>query len=71
MIFLSWNCRGLENFRTVHALNDLVRDHKPSVLFLIKTLSVASRIEEMRVRLGFANSFSVDRVGRNGGLAVF
>lgn len=29
------------------------------------------RIEELRVKMGFANCFSVDRAGRSGGLAVF
>lgn len=68
---LGWNCRGLGSSRTVRALNDLVRGRKPDVLFLSETISVASKIEEFRIKFGFAQGFSVDRVGRSGGLAVF
>lgn len=57
--------------RTVQVLNDLVRDRNPDVLFLIETISVASKVEELRIKLGFSQCFSVDRVGRSGGLAVF
>lgn len=37
----------------------------------METISVARRIEELRIKLGFSNCFSVDRIGRSGGLAVF
>ncbi|XP_074324401.1 uncharacterized protein LOC141661315 [Apium graveolens] len=37
----------------------------------METISVASRIEELRIKLGFSNCFSVDRIGRSGGLTVF
>lgn len=67
---ISWNCRGLGNPRTVRALYDLIKDHKSSFLFLIETISVAKKIEEFRVRFGFDYCFSVDKVGRGGGLAV-
>lgn len=68
---LAWNCRGLGNFRTVRALNDLVRGHKPDILFLCETISVATKIEKFRVKFKYDYCFSVDRVGRSGGLAVF
>lgn len=71
MNVLSWNCRGHGNPRTVRALNDLIRDRRPEVLFLIETISEKRRIEELRIKLGFSNCFSVDRIGRSGGLAVF
>lgn len=50
---------------------DLVKVHKPEFLFLSETISYANKIEELRIKLGFAQCFSVDRVGRSGGLAVF
>ncbi|XP_074326770.1 uncharacterized protein LOC141664715 [Apium graveolens] len=71
MSCLSWNCRGLGNPRTVRGLNDLVRDRKPDVLFLSETISDAGRIKSLRMKLGFAQDFSVDRIGRSGGLAIF
>lgn len=57
MICISWNCRELGNLRTVCALNDLVRDRKPDVLFIMKTISTTTKIEKLRVNLGFANCF--------------
>lgn len=68
---LSWNCRGLGQPRAVRVLCDLVRDRNPDVLFLMETISVGSKMEELRIRMGFVSCFSVDRIGRSGGLAVF
>lgn len=70
MSYISWNCRGVGNPRTVRALNDLIRDRKSSFLFLIQTISVASKIEDFRVKFGFEHCFSVDRACRSGGLAI-
>jgi exonuclease III len=70
MSIISWNCRGLGNPRTVHDLNQMVREKKPSFLFLIETISRKQRMEWIRVKLGFAGLFVVDPVGRSGGLAL-
>lgn len=71
MNLLSWNCRGLGQPRTVRALNDLVKSHRPDFLFLSETISYSNKVEELRIKLGFVQCFSVDRVGRSGGLAIF
>ncbi|KAK2365796.1 hypothetical protein QL285_079253 [Trifolium repens] len=71
MIVLSWNCQGLGSPGAVLNLRDLARDHKPDVIFLFETLTIARRIEEIRVKLGFDSCISVDVQGRSGGLAVF
>lgn len=71
MNHLCWNCRGVGNPRTVRVLHDLIRDRKPDVLFLMETIASSNMIEKLRIKFGFANCFSVDRVGRSGGLAVF
>ncbi|XP_074339551.1 uncharacterized protein LOC141677486 isoform X1 [Apium graveolens] len=71
MKILSWNCRGLGSPRTVRVLGDLVRVHKPDFLFLCETIAFSNKVEEMRIKLGFAQFFSVDRVSRSGGLAIF
>lgn len=39
-------------------------------MFLIETISYSNRIEELRVKFGFDHCFSVDRIGRSGGLTV-
>jgi len=70
MNMLSWNCRGLGNPRTVLDLFQMVKDKKPSFVFLIKTLCSKQCMEWIRVKLGFAGCFVVDPVGRSGGLAL-
>ncbi|KAL8464398.1 hypothetical protein ACS0TY_034068 [Phlomoides rotata] len=69
MIVLSWNCRGVGHPATVPALSELVRAHKPDVIFLSETLASSARLEEVRVLLNFPNCFSVSCIGRSGGLA--
>ncbi|KAL8520443.1 hypothetical protein ACS0TY_011099 [Phlomoides rotata] len=71
MIILSWNCRGLGNPAIIPALVELVKTRKPDVIFLFETLSVSSRVEEVRVRLKFESCFSISSIGRSGGLCVF
>lgn len=71
MSFISWNCRGVGNPRTVRALHDLLKDRNPNFLFLVETISFASKIETLRIRFGFDHYFAVDRVGRSEGLALF
>jgi hypothetical protein len=71
MILLSWNCRGLGNLRTIQDLCQLVKDKKPSFLFLMETVSKKHKLERLRARLGFKGMFTVHPVGWNGGLALF
>ena len=71
MNVLSWNCQGLGNSCTVRVLGDLIKSHKPDVLFLSETLSKANRIEQLRIKFGFSQCFAVDCNGRSGGLGVF
>lgn len=70
MNYLSWNCRGLGNPRTVCVLHDLIKDRKPVFVFLSETISTSNKIESFRIKFGFDQCFSVDRIGRSGGLVV-
>lgn len=70
MIILSWNCRGMGHPSAVPSLRDLVRSHKPDVMFLCETLCHANKIEDITRILGFESCFTVDRHGRSGGLAM-
>ena len=70
MICLSWNCRGLGQARAVQDLSELVKTHKPMVIFLIETLVNSNKIESLRVKLGFQNALAVDRLGRGGGADI-
>jgi exonuclease III len=71
MNLVSWNCRGLGSPSAVSNLKYLVRHHNIAILFLSETLVYKNKIEELRYVLGFNFSFSVDRIGRSGGLAMF
>ena len=70
MIYLSWNCRGLGQARAVQVLSELVKTHRPMVVFSFETLVNSNKIESLRVKLGFQNALAVDRLGRGGGVAV-
>lgn len=71
MILIEWNCRGLGNTHTVRVLRDLIRYHKPDLLFLSETLVDSNEVEALPSKFGFPIFFSVGRQGRGGGLAVF
>lgn len=70
MKLLSWNYRGLGNARAVRILGDLVKSHNPSLLFLSETLVMSNVIADLCKKLGFCHFFTVDAIGRRGGLAV-
>jgi hypothetical protein len=71
MNLVGWNCRGLGSPSAVTNLKYLVRHHNIAILFLSETLVYNNKIEEICYVLGFTSSFSVDRVDRSGGLALF
>ncbi|XP_040996152.1 uncharacterized protein LOC121242341 [Juglans microcarpa x Juglans regia] len=70
MRLLSWNCRGLGNPRTVRDLSMLVKIHKPSILFLMETKLQKKNLDGLKLKLGFKYLFSVDSVGRSGGMVL-
>jgi exonuclease III len=71
MNILSWNCRGLGNPQTVGELCRLVKDKRPAMIFLMETKLRKSRMELVRIKIGFPNMMVVDSIGRSGGLALF
>lgn len=44
MIVLSWNCRGLGHPQAVPVIRELVRAHRPGVMFLYETLAHANKV---------------------------
>lgn len=70
MNYISWNCRGLGNSCTIQILGDLVKSRKPDFIFLSETLVTNKEIATLSVKVGLANFFVVDKVGRAGGLAI-
>lgn len=70
MTTLSWNCRGLAAAATLSELCDICRVHQLTILFLMETRANKDRIERVRRRLKFANSFVVEARGLSGGLCL-
>jgi hypothetical protein len=70
MSCLAWNCRGLGNLRTVRDLYHLVKDKRLTFLFLMETKMKKELLQRMRSKMGFEGLFTVEPVGRSGGLAL-
>lgn len=51
-------------------LADLISSKKPSFIFLIETLCSKSKLERIKIQLGYDGLFVVERVGRSGGLTL-
>lgn len=71
MSCLSWNYRGLGLPQTVHDLHLMVKEKKPKLLFLMETKLMNKSMQRVKYKLGFLGMFTMDPVGRMGGLAFF
>jgi hypothetical protein len=71
MNLISWNRWRLGNPRTIHNLCQMVKDKRPSILFLMETKLWSDKISFLRGKFRFDYVFLVDCVGQNGGLAMF
>lgn len=70
MIILSWNCRGLGHPVAIPYLCELVKAHRPDILFLCETLSYSVKVVEMRARLFYNCACTVNCIGRSSGLCI-
>lgn len=70
MSLLCWNCRGIGNARTVRDLDALVRRYRPNIVFLSETMIRASRVKQLRWRLGLKGCLVINSDGKRGGLAL-
>ena len=73
MSTLSWNCRGLENHRTVQALRSNVEREVPSLVFLMETKIPRKqqyKMKEIQNSVSFTQGLIVPSEGRSGGLAL-
>lgn len=70
MNILSWNCRGLGKRRAIREMSRYLRTHNPQILFLMETKKRSSEMEWLRSLWNFENCFTVDSIGRGGGLAL-
>ena len=71
MRLLSWNCRGAGRPLTVRAIKAFTRKEGPDVLFMVETKIKASKVDCLRLVMGFNSSFCVDSIGSAGGLTFF
>jgi hypothetical protein len=69
MILLSWNCRGIGHPRKVRDLHQMVRERRPTFVFLMETICSKQHMDNIRRKLGFDSFFVIDPVGKSGGLA--
>ncbi|KAL6228200.1 hypothetical protein ACLB2K_002154 [Fragaria x ananassa] len=70
MEILAWNCHGLNNDRAVEALQTLIRQKKPSFIFLSET-KVHDSMNNLRLKIGYRNCEVVYNYGQLGGVALF
>ncbi|KAL5865802.1 hypothetical protein ACOSQ3_003316 [Xanthoceras sorbifolium] len=71
MSILVWNVQGLGNTRTFQTLQFYLRQHSPTLVFFIETLSTHDSLERLLVLFGFSSKLVINRVGRSGGLCLF
>ena len=71
MNLLSWNCRGLGRDSTVGELRWLVKQYRPSLLFLSETKMREEKVRRFMWSLGYNGCLAVNCTGRSGGLALF
>lgn len=69
MNFLSWNCPGLGNPRTVQELGGFIRSKSPMVMFLCEIKCNSRTIENLKAQFDFFRVL-VPSMGRSGGRAL-
>ncbi|XP_060968448.1 uncharacterized protein LOC115710694 [Cannabis sativa] len=70
MSLISWNAQGLGNPRAFNRLSLLVKNHKPTLLFLMETRLKPNSVDRFKRALGFVNGFEVRRKYFGGGLLL-
>lgn len=70
MKILSWNVRGLGNSQTFLALEKILHQHRPHLLFLCETKLTHVQMSIVSRKLRLENCFAVNRNGKGGRLAM-
>lgn len=67
---ISWNYCGLGNPWTVKILNWIIKERCPHLVFFIETKCTNRKIESIRRALHYDYCFSVDSIGKSGGITM-
>lgn len=70
MSAISWNCRGLGNPLIVNALQKVVIEEDPTLVFLMETKFDVMEMDEIKRKIDRQQGLMVPRVRRGGGLAL-
>nr|XP_023927289.1 uncharacterized protein LOC112038687 [Quercus suber] len=70
MSLTSWNCRGLGNLQTVKALEKVVSNEDPIIVFLMETKSNREWMKMVKEKCNMKHGLIVPREGKSGGLAL-
>jgi hypothetical protein len=62
---------GLGNSATIQELRNVVKQEKPSLLYVMEMKISKERVENLKSTLGFAGCFAVASEGMSGGIALF
>lgn len=71
MLMISWNCQGVGRPLIVSNIRELIKVHRPALVFLMKTKNKSENLERIRKKTSLDNFFYVDPVGISGGLALW
>lgn len=67
---INWNCQGMGSPWKIQFLQDVIRQQRPSFVFLCETLSSKKKMEWVRTRLKWQEMIVVEAQGRSGGLTL-
>lgn len=70
MNIISWNCREFGNPWTVQDLGLMVKEKRPSLVFVIEIKVCANKMVVLKMRLGMEGCLAVDSMGRSGWLCI-
>ena len=70
MSAISWNCRGLGNRLTVNALQRVVLEKDPTLVFLIETKFDVTEMDGVKQKVERQQGLVVSSIRRAGGLAL-
>lgn len=65
---LSWNIRGASNDNAKRHIKDLIRKHKPDIIFIMETHIPFDRVKTFWQRAGYHPIHIVEAQGHSGGL---